>query len=371
MRTAEPDGVKSGAAPAGTSAQSRREVDIEGKMDAGSPIRTRSQAECRVCGGRGKIAYTDLRDRLFGAPGEWTLRRCQDPACGLLWLDPMPVEEDLPRLYESYYTHSAPALPPSAHGLRAAVKHAFWNASYGPPARRSALLPIILRVAPTFRARLALQVFELQATESGRLLEVGCGSGTALERMGRLGWKCKGIDFDEKAVALARSRGLDVCLGGLEAQSYPGGTFDAVVMNHVIEHVPDPRALISECHRILKPGGQFACITPNAGSWCHSIFGRDWRGLEPPRHLHVFTPSSLRTLMQELAWKDIEVKSSIANTYLIAWSSWQLRQRGQLDMRMRPGLWDGPRGRLLQAASLLRILADSDTGEEIVVHAVK
>ena len=78
--------------------------------------------------------------------------------------------------------------------------------------------------------------------------------------------------LDPKAVEAARRRGLDVRLGSVEQQAYASDTFDAVVMSHVIEHVPDPRGLIRECRRILKQGGHFVCITPNCASWCSGIF---------------------------------------------------------------------------------------------------
>lgn len=48
-----------------------------------------------------------MRDRLFGAPATWSLSKCQNPGCGLVWLDPMPVEEDTGKAYERYYTHAA------------------------------------------------------------------------------------------------------------------------------------------------------------------------------------------------------------------------------------------------------------------------
>jgi 2-polyprenyl-3-methyl-5-hydroxy-6-metoxy-1,4-benzoquinol methylase len=338
-------------------------------MYTAASIRMHRQPQCHVCGGTGDVIYTDLRDRLFGVPGEWTLRQCRAAECGLLWLDPMPVEEDLPRLYKTYYTHPSSRNPTYAEVLRDAMKCAYWRAAYGPKSSR--VLPALMTLAPGFRAQLAIQVFDLQCVEGGRLLDVGCGSGAALQRLAELGWRCEGIDFDERAVEAGRARGLDVRVGSLEEQGYPAATFDAVVMNHVLEHVPDPRALLSESMRILKPGGQFACITPNAESWCHSMFGRDWRELDPPRHLHIFTRSSVGMLMQEMTWKSIEVQSSIANTHVIAWSSWQLKRSGQLDMRARPGLWGSAWGRLLQVAASLRHLADTETGEEILVHAVK
>lgn len=343
--------------------------ELTAPMPAAATIRTHRRPQCHVCASSGDVIYADLRDRLFGVPGEWTLRRCRDAACGLLWLDPMPAGDDLPRLYESYYTHRSAPNRTRTEGLRDAMKRAYWHAAYGP--RSSRVLPALLTLAPGFRAQLALQVFGLHYVEGGRLLDVGCGSGAVLERMADLGWRCEGIDFDESAVQAARARGLEVRVGSLEEHAYPAATFDAVVMNHVLEHVPDPRAVLSECLRILKPGGQFACITPNARGWCHSMFRQDWRGLEPPRHLHIFTRSSLSLLMQEMPWSSVEVQASIGNTHWLAWSSWQLKRSGQFDMRTRPGLWGSAWGRLLQVAASLRQLADTETGEEVLVRAVK
>lgn len=346
----------------------KKEVTLN---DHAAPIHTRRQPSCHVCGSAGEVLYEGLKDRLFGVPGEWTLRRCLDENCGLLWLDPMPVNDALPGFYKSYYTHSEPAEPNQAARLRETMKRMYWNSTYGPAGARSAILPALLRLAPGFRAQLALQVFDLEAVEGGRLLDIGCGSGAALERLAKLGWQCEGVDFDENAVESARSRGLNVRAGSLEEQKYPAETFDAVVMNHVLEHVSGPRALLSECHRILKPGGQFVCITPNAASWGHVMFGRDWRGLEPPRHLHIFTLMSVARLMQGMGWSKLAVRSSIANSHGIGWASWQLKHSGKLDMRSRPGLWDGILARTFQVAASVRLLSDSDSGEELVVHGVK
>src|SRR5689334_6283590 len=69
-------------------------------------MRVATRGRCKLCGGAGRSLYADLHDRLFSAPGTWTIRQCTSGACGLLWLDPEPAEEELPRLYHDYYTHS-------------------------------------------------------------------------------------------------------------------------------------------------------------------------------------------------------------------------------------------------------------------------
>jgi hypothetical protein len=60
---------------------------------------------CYLCGGVGRLVHAHLEDRLFGAPGAWNLKECSDKECGLVWLDPMPLLEDLPKAYTHYYTH--------------------------------------------------------------------------------------------------------------------------------------------------------------------------------------------------------------------------------------------------------------------------
>ena len=70
-------------------------------------MRTTTSPECYVCGATSKYLYSDLKDRLFGAPGVWNIRMCQNRGCELIWLDPMPTEEDIHIAYRDYYTHGA------------------------------------------------------------------------------------------------------------------------------------------------------------------------------------------------------------------------------------------------------------------------
>ena len=60
------------------------------------------QATCGFCGAPGAVAHSGLRDLIFGTPGEWGFRRCVSPACGLTWLDPMPLPTETGKFYDSY-----------------------------------------------------------------------------------------------------------------------------------------------------------------------------------------------------------------------------------------------------------------------------
>ena len=71
----------------------------------GRAIEAQQKPLCAFCGSKGEVLYQGLRDRLWGAPGFWGFRRCTDPGCGLLWLDPCPLETDIGKAYLDYFTH--------------------------------------------------------------------------------------------------------------------------------------------------------------------------------------------------------------------------------------------------------------------------
>lgn len=284
---------------------------------ADDQIRTRQNPDCHVCGAKGELLYQQLQDRLFGALGEWDLKKCPNPQCGLVWLDPMPIEEDIGKAYRIYYTHQDNSLPPSTLLRRAyrRVKAGYLAGKYGYQIENTSkliqLLGWILYLHPGRRASLDASVFYLTAQHGGRLLEVGCGSGVTLKGMQVLGWDVEGVDFDINSVRNARSKGLTVRHGDLVGQQYQNNTFDVIVMSHVIEHVPDPLRLLHECYRILKQGGQLVVLTPNVNSIGHRIYGANWRGLEPPRHLHLFNVSSLTNLALRSKFNDVSCQTSV------------------------------------------------------------
>jgi SAM-dependent methyltransferase len=272
-------------------------------QDATTSIQAAPRPHCTVCGSSGSLLYPGLQDSLFGATGQWNMVECSNPGCRLLWLDPAPVASELWKAYRTYYTHQhmEPRSVPRrilSEALRLAV-----DACVGLSGLR--------------RERQNVRNLHLQARSPGSLLEIGCGDGSFLQRMRVLGWKVQGIDFDADAIALARQRvGACVQAGQLTDFRYPDNEFDAIAMHHVLEHVDDPLSLMAESRRILRPGGLFVCITPNADSWGHRRFGRAWRGLEPPRHLNIFSTSALEQAARGAGFERFSLYSTTVNTWL-------------------------------------------------------
>lgn len=270
----------------------------ESQRMAAARIRTTPRTRCVACGAEGSLRHAAVPDLMMGLPGVWNVHACS--ACASLWLDPSPVPEDLPLAYEGYMTH-APGVPLArTDSLLNRARAAMQQRLLGYPARASGLermLGQLLRLLPARRQSALRELLYTPYRQAGQLLEVGCGNGRQLERFRHAGWQTTGIDFDAGAVQTARRLGLDVRLGDLAAQRFDAGSFDAIVMSHVIEHVPTPDALLVECWRVLRPGGSLTIVTPNAGALGHRVYGRHWVGLDPPRHPHVLSARGLRTLV--------------------------------------------------------------------------
>ena len=257
------------------------------------------------------MRYDHLTDRWFGVPGEWSMRTCEGRGCGALYLDPAPHAADIPLLYRSYYTHSKPG-DELGRGLPRLARLAYLARRYGyqtdpaPPR----WLGYLLALVPGRREHLEMSVFELHGDWRGPLLDVGCGSGRMLHLMRGLGWDAEGIDLDAQAVAVAQAAGQRARVGTLEDGNFTERHFAAVTSNHVIEHVLDPAAFLRQSLRVTRPGGRLAIITPNATSVGHRLFRARWRGLEPSRHLQVFTAAGLAQLARAAGYEEVQVRTS-------------------------------------------------------------
>lgn len=267
---------------------------------------------CPVCNSNNReLLHEGLEDKMFHAPGLWTMYRCK--SCASAYLDPIPTPETIGLAYENYYTHiESPSYSSISlfRQFRRAIANSYRNYRFGTKDYPANLLGLVISF-PLKKGRSIVDAGMRhlpKISKKMKLLDLGCGNGAFLFHTSNAGWDVVGADFDSKAVAVASEKGLDVRLGGVENFDPSADQFDVITLSHVIEHVCDPLEVLKACYALLKPGGFLWIETPNIDAEGHSLFGSSWRGLEPPRHLVLFSSKSLCGILKKTGFVDIEVQ---------------------------------------------------------------
>lgn len=272
---------------------------------------------CPICASAKRLLlYDNLQDQVFlCAPGTWTLYQCG--GCSSAYLDPRPTRETIWLAYRSYFTHTIEKHHYESYGwlkqLKVGLRNGYLNAKFGyryRPVYRWGyiimhLLPPPLRLEWDYHARHLAP----PAAGRNRLLDVGCGNGDFHARAAKAGWSVTGVDFDPEAVRVSQSRGLEVIHGDIGDTDLAKESFDIIMLSHVIEHVHDPLAVLRHCYQLLRPGGLIWIATPNLKAMTHRIYRESWRGLEPPRHLSLFTANSLKFAVTKVGFDSPDIKS--------------------------------------------------------------
>jgi SAM-dependent methyltransferase len=226
---------------------------------------------CCLCGPVGEDRVLTVQDWRYGLSTDpFAIVQCR--GCGLSYLNPRPVAQDIGGFYPGNYYERRKrggGAPPEP-GARRVRDEAL---------REQAAL--CGSVAPGAR---------------GRVLDVGCATGTFLAHMKNAGWDVRGIEPSREAAAWgAEALQIEIIDRPLPDAGLPAESFDVVTYWSSLEHVHDPLAYLRETRRVLRPGGRLVVLVPNFASptvrWLH------W-GLDPPRHLYHFTPDTLGRLLR-------------------------------------------------------------------------
>jgi len=217
-------------------------------------------------------------DTAWGSKSEYMLRRCV--SCGLVSVEPLPEST-----HEVY-----------GHDYFSGATHGFGYIDYDAdkePMRRH------------FERYLA--DIEALLSQKGKLLDVGAATGFFVALAKERGWDAEGIEISDHAAALGRSRGLTIQTGMLSDVTSAPGSYAAITMLDVIEHVRDPRADLTRVAELLAPGGVVVLITPDVGSVPAKLLGTRWHLVVPPEHLYYFTRKSLCILLNSLGFEVVSV----------------------------------------------------------------
>ncbi|MBV9310777.1 MAG: class I SAM-dependent methyltransferase [Solirubrobacterales bacterium] len=230
------------------------------------------QPHLAVAGESGPDGMIPSTDRFGSALGD--IVRC--PACGHMQLEPMPGEALLTAAYEQ--AASADYLEEEL-GQRETARH-------------------------------ALSTIERFAPRRGRLLDVGCWVGFLLDEARVRGWDVAGLEPSDFGSRYAQERlGLDVVKADLLTAQLEPGTFDAVVMGDVIEHLTRPDRALSRTRELLVEGGVLWLVLPDAGSRVAQTMGRRWWSVIPT-HVQYFTRGSIAKLLVSHGFQVLDIRTA-------------------------------------------------------------
>ena len=275
--------------------------------------------------------------------------------CGFRHAVPLPNPADLEREYrETYYAEEKPTF----------LAHAGEDQQWGELAQTDRLESFERILGPGRR----------------RLLDIGSGPGFFLKTAKNRGWNVMGIEPSRQAAAHARGLGIEVAEGFFGAKVASSlGRFDAINLNNVLEHVPDPISILLAARQILEPGGVLCVGVPNdfsplqiAAAATQGV-GEWW--IAPPHHLNYFDFATLSNLLERLEFDIAERMTSFPmEAFLLMGDNYRAdpavgrashAKRKKFDLALEAaGLKETRR-------AFYRALAETGIGREAVVIAVK
>ena len=135
-----------------------------------------------------------------------------------------------------------------------------------------------------------------------RAVDIGCGEGHSCAELRAAGWpSVTGIDISTTRIARARHLYPEVALvaGTIGDMAFDRASLDLVLVEHVIEHLPDPRSTLQEVRGSLASVGHVVISTPNMDSGHFRFLGKRWTGmLAPHAHIFLFDAKSLTRLLE-------------------------------------------------------------------------
>ncbi len=220
---------------------------------------------CRLCGAR---EYKDLfsSDNIRKKTKRYfTVVQCVQ--CGFKYVNPMPTHDSLMLYYHEYEAHE--------------------------PKQIGSLEKLYYRILRNPKKN----------KKPGKSLDIGCGNGKYLSFLREQGWETVGLDRGDGCRFPREVLGHTVLDGEIWEQNIPENSFDLVTSWWMIEHVLDPRRIVNECHRVLKPGGELIISTMNVDSIESKLFKRYWWHLVLPEHISQFDPNSFRRLVEQAGFE--------------------------------------------------------------------
>ncbi|HTZ40586.1 MAG TPA: class I SAM-dependent methyltransferase [Syntrophales bacterium] len=284
-------------------------------------------ASCDQCGNKAQSSYLTMKDPAFPVAGPCSIVKCT--SCGLMYTHPRPTEDDLHRLYASYYKGNG--IQRLSGGLAPFIR------------RQPGLLSLWHALCGQYSSTVLRKL-------SGNVLDIGCGTGDLLDQVQAKGCRAYGVEPNSSAAEMCRRKGLEVQAGSFEHLEFPPAFFDAVILWHSLEHLSSPRHALKKIKKILKPAGRVFIWCPNADSSPAVLFRHFWSGWHLPFHFYHFTPSTITSLAEVTGFRVARLRA-VTPEFLFAYSLETWMKQQNVSRSWRTGVI-----RLLHAAAVRAML---------------
>lgn len=164
--------------------------------------------------------------------------------------------------------------------------------------------------------------------KGGALLDIGAGTGAFAGFMQTAGWSVTGLEPDQEARTRAQSLHQINLLSPDQLYALPVGSYDAITMWHVLEHVHDLHGYMDRIQQLLKPGGKLFIAVPNHTSHDALKYQQFWAAWDVPRHLYHFSPASMKNLLGQHGLTLHKMKPMWFDSFYVSMLSVQHRSGG-------------------------------------------
>lgn len=169
----------------------------------------------------------------------------------------------------------------------------------------------------TLNKKRALIIDQLGMTK-GELLDIGCGTGAFLNTMKTAGWGITGLEPDDTARKKANELYSIAPQSPEKLFELKAGTYHAITMWHVLEHVHELHAYIKQLANLITPNGRIFIAVPNYTSKDADIYQEYWAAYDVPRHLYHFSPESVQQLIATYGLKLQTIKPMWYDSFYVS-----------------------------------------------------
>ncbi|QJW92059.1 class I SAM-dependent methyltransferase [Spirosoma taeanense] len=256
---------------------------------------------CPVCNHTQFSPYLVCKDYLVSNQ-EFSIQQCLN--CSFRFTNPRPNADEIGSYYKSdqYVSHN--------------------DSSSGP-------VNTVYRLVRNYTLRTKLKLINTLHTGTGRLLDVGCGTGAFLEICQKGGWQVAGMEPDPDARTIAATK-LNVDIKPTLKSIGLEKPFDIITLWHVLEHIADIDLALQTLHALLSEKGSLLIAVPNSDSYDAQYFKQYWAAYDVPRHLHHFTPKTIEPLFKKYGFSLVGQRPMVFDAYYISMLSTRY-QTGKTD----------------------------------------